>query len=313
MADGSTSVGRWSRTAIGLIEDLLAREAEHLETASQWSAEAITAGGMVHLFGTGHSRMAVEEMFPRYGSYPGFNPIVELSMTYHTQVVGTNGQRQAMFIERMEGLAETILTNFHFALSDVMVVISHSGTTAVPIEMAIGARRRGLRVVAVTSVAHSLASKSGHSSGTRLLDHADLVIDLGTPVGDALVHLTGLDTPVGPGSSATGVAVINEIKVRTAELLLAHGLRPPVITAAAVVGPERSGELFDEAYHQHARRLAMALSGSIPADTSDASGVPRGSAGSGAAGPAPHATPVAQAATHRGARLDRIHDTDEGW
>src|SRR3954466_9581370 len=79
---------------------------------SRLCADAIAAGGLVHLFGTGHSRIPVEEMFPRYGSYPGFNPIVELSMTFHTQVVGSNGQRQAMFIERVEGLAERILANF---------------------------------------------------------------------------------------------------------------------------------------------------------------------------------------------------------
>ncbi len=85
-----------------------------IETASRWCAEAIAADGLVHLFGTGHSRMPVEEMFPRYGSYPGFNPIVELSMTFHTQVVGANGQRQAMFIERMSGLAEVILSTSRF-------------------------------------------------------------------------------------------------------------------------------------------------------------------------------------------------------
>ena len=83
--------------------------------------------GLVHLFGTGHSRIPVEEMFPRYGSYPGFNPIVELSMTYHTEVVGANGQRQAMFIERVEGLAGQILANFEIAATDVMVVFSASG------------------------------------------------------------------------------------------------------------------------------------------------------------------------------------------
>ncbi len=77
-----------------------------IEQASQWAADTIAAGGLVHLFGTGHSRIPVEEMFPRYGSYPGFNPMVELSMTFHTQVVGSNGQRQAMAIERMPGLAE---------------------------------------------------------------------------------------------------------------------------------------------------------------------------------------------------------------
>ena len=86
-----------------------ATQADAIERASQWCAETIAAGGLVHCFGTGHSRIPVEEMFPRYGSYPGFNPMVELSMTFHTQVVGSNGQRQAMFIERMPGLAEVIL------------------------------------------------------------------------------------------------------------------------------------------------------------------------------------------------------------
>src|SRR5206468_10905380 len=98
-----------------------------IETASQWAAEAIAADGLVHLFGTGHSRIPVEEMFPRYGSFLGFNPIVELSMTFHTQVVGANGQRQAMFIERTPGLAERILANFELRRADVMMIFSASG------------------------------------------------------------------------------------------------------------------------------------------------------------------------------------------
>ena len=130
--------------AQALLERLAATQGEAIETASQWCADAIAADGLVHLFGTGHSRIPVEEMFPRYGSYPGFNPIVELSMTFHTQVVGANGQRQAMFIERMPGLAEVILSNFTFGPHDVMMVFSASGLSAVPVEMARGARRRGL-------------------------------------------------------------------------------------------------------------------------------------------------------------------------
>ena len=126
-------------------------------------------------------------MFPRYGSYPGFNPIVELSMTFHTQVVGANGQRQAMFIERVPGLAEVILSNFTFGPNDVMIVFSASGLTAVPVEMARGARRRGLRVIAVTSVAQSMSAEPSPAVGSRLLDEADLVIDLCTPHADALI------------------------------------------------------------------------------------------------------------------------------
>src|SRR5215216_539969 len=124
----------------------LESQTEAVDAASRICADAIGGGGVVHLFGTGHSRIPVEEMFPRYGSYPGFSPIVELSMTFHTEVVGANGQRQAMFIERVEGLAEAILANFVLEPPDVMLVFSHGGNTAVPIEMAQGARRRGLPV-----------------------------------------------------------------------------------------------------------------------------------------------------------------------
>jgi uncharacterized phosphosugar-binding protein len=244
-----------ARELIGRLES----QSDALERASRICADAIGAGGLVHLFGTGHSRIPVEEMFPRYGSFPGFHPIVELSMTFHTQVVGANGQRQAMFIERVEGLAEAVLANFELRAPDALLVFSASGLTAVPIEMAMGAGSRGLSVIAVTSVAHSRAGEPLHSSGTRLLDHADVVLDLCTPPGDALIQVEGLDTPVGPGSSLAAVALANELKVRTAELLVERGAMPPVITSRAVVGQERSRALFEAAYAEHARRAATVL------------------------------------------------------
>jgi uncharacterized phosphosugar-binding protein len=251
--------GEWTQKAVALLQELIEREGENIRRAAGWCAKAIEAGGFVHLFGTGHSRIAVEEMFPRYGSYPGFNPMVELSMTFHTQVVGSNGQRQAMFIERVPGLAEQILANYKFNNSDVMVVFSASGVTAVPIEVAAGAKARGVKVVAVTSLRNSRASPSFAPDGTRLYQHADLVIDLGTPVGDAMVYLDGLECPIGPGSTVAAVAVVNELKVQTAKLLAASGSLPPVITSASLVGPQRSARLFDAAYADHARRLAKAL------------------------------------------------------
>jgi len=261
----------WMTAARALLDRLAATQADALETASQWCAEAIAAGGLVHLFGTGHSRIPVEEMFPRYGSYPGFNPIVELSMTFHTQVVGANGQRQAMFIERVPGLADVILSNFTFGTKDVMIVFSAGGTSAVPVEMARGARARGVRVIAVTSVAQSHSSRPDPAVGSRLLDEADLVVDLCTPHADALVAIDGLDTPVGPGSTAAAVAIVNSIKVRTAQLLTERGALPPVITRDSVVGAERSRALFDGAYEEHARRIARA----IIRETDDGRSIPR--------------------------------------
>src|SRR6266568_4814718 len=126
MAVGAPAV-RWLSAAQALLQRIATTQAAHIEQASNWCADTIGGGGLVHLFGTGHSRIPVEEMFPRYGSYPGWNPIVELSMTFHSQVVGANGQRQAMFIERVPGLAEIILQNFQFGPRDAMMVFSASG------------------------------------------------------------------------------------------------------------------------------------------------------------------------------------------
>jgi uncharacterized phosphosugar-binding protein len=125
--------------------------------------------------------------------------------------------------------------------------------------MAMGARERGLPVVAVTSVAHASAGTPSHSSGTRLIDHADVVVDLCTPPGDALIQVDGVDTPVSPGSTVAAVAIANEIKARTAAALAGQGLLPPVITSAALVGPKRSAQLFDAAYAEHARRVRRSL------------------------------------------------------
>lgn len=250
---------RWLADAIPVLDRLAATQADAMETASQWCADAIAADGLVHLFGTGHSRIPVEEMFPRYGSYPGFNPLIELSMTFHSQVVGSNGQRQAMFIERMPGLAEVILSNFRFGPRDVMIVFSASGLTAVPVEMARGAKARGLRVIAVTSVAQSMSAEPDPAAGARLLDEADLIIDLCSPHADAMCHIAGMDTPIGPVSTLSAVAIVNSLKVRCAELLAERGIVLPVITRASAVGKERSEALFDAAYREHGRRIARAI------------------------------------------------------
>lgn len=224
--------------------------------AADWFAETILAGQMVHVFGSGHSRILVEEMWPRYGSFPGFNPIVELSLTFHNLVVGANGQRQAMFLENVSGLAARILRNFDLKTGDSALVVSSSGCNVVPVEMAEEFQRRGVRVVALVSSAHADASTSRHPAGKKLQDCADLVLDTGAPVGDAMVRIDGLDTPVAPGSTIGGCLVVNAIKAEVAQRLTAAGQPPKVLTAGALVGSERATALFEAAYDEHARRLA---------------------------------------------------------
>ncbi|MBI2928993.1 MAG: SIS domain-containing protein [Verrucomicrobia bacterium] len=227
-----------------------------IQQAADWFAQTILAGRMVHLFGSGHSRILVEEMWPRYGSFPGFNPIVELSLSFHNLVVGPNGQRQAMFLENVSGLAERILRNFDLSPKDSALVASSSGCNVVPVEVAQEFQRRGVRVVAIISRKHSEASASRHPSGKRLQDFADLVLDTGAPVGDAMVTVEGLDTPVSPGSTVGGCLLVNSIKAEVAARLTRAGQPPKVLTAGAVIGAARANELFEAAYDEHARRLA---------------------------------------------------------
>ena len=238
------------------IIDAVAAQEESIRLAADWFAETILAGRMVHLFGSGHSRIMVEEMWPRYGSFPGFNPMVELSLTFHNLVVGANGQRQAMFLENVSGLAEQILRNFDLSPVDSALVISSSGCNRVPIEMAEGFRARGIRVVAIITRAHAEASASRDERGVKLQDFADLVLDTGAPVGDAMVSIEGLPTPVAPGSTLGGCLLVNSIKAEVALRLTAAGQPPKVLTASALIGAERSTELFESAYDEHARRLA---------------------------------------------------------
>ncbi len=229
-------------TAIGHVADLF--------------AATILEGRMVHLFGSGHSRILVEEMWPRYGSFPGFNPIVELSLSFHNLVVGANGQRQAMFLENVSGLAARILRNYDLSPVDSAMVVSSSGCNLVPIEMAEEFQKRGVKVVAIISRAHSEASTSRRPDGKKLSDFATWVLDTGAPVGDAMVYIPGLPTPVSPGSTVGGCLLVNSIKAEVAARLTAAGQPPRVLTANAVIGRERATELFEAAYDEHGRRLA---------------------------------------------------------
>ena len=184
MSPSSTYLAR-ARTLIDAADAQLSA----IATAADWFAATIQAGRMVHVFGSGHSRIMVEEMWPRYGSFPGFNPIVELSLSFHNLVVGANGQRQAMFLENVSGLAERILRNYALDPRDTALVISSSGCNVVPIEMAEEFQRRQVRVVALVSRAHAEASFSRRADGRKLTDFAELVLDTGAPVGDAMVTI----------------------------------------------------------------------------------------------------------------------------
>lgn len=240
----------------GEILNVISGQEEKIKQAARWFADSILADRVVHLFGSGHSRIMTEEMWPRYGSFPGFHPIVELSLTFHNQVVGANGQRQAMFLENVSGLAARILRNFALDKNDCALVISSSGCNIVQIEMADIFQQHGIKVVGMISKAHSDASTSNHPSGKKLSDYSDLVLDTGAPIGDAMMKIEGLETPVSPGSTVGGVILTNSIKAEVADLLTKAGKPPKVLTASIIAGKAKATELFEDAYDEHGRLLS---------------------------------------------------------
>ena len=250
------TTGRYLTAARALI-DGIEKQGERIETVSAMCADAISGGHLVHLFGTGHSRIPVEEMFPRYGSFPGFHPIVELSMTYHNPVVGANGQRQAMFLENVQGFGPVLWRNFVTAPEDCLLAISTGGCNAVTIDVALEARRLGMFVVALTSLAHAGASTARHASGKKLHEVADLVLDQHAPAGDSAVWIDGLETPVAPISSVSGCTLINLVKADVARRLTEAGAPPKVLTAACHLGAERARDLFEATYDDYRRRIGI--------------------------------------------------------
>jgi uncharacterized phosphosugar-binding protein len=257
----TNSAFKYLDQAQAIIDRIRATQMNAIEQAAEICTQAIAGDGLVHLFGTGHSRIFVEEMFPRHGSFPGFHPIVELSLTYHNLVVGSNGQRQAMFLEHVEGFGQVIMRNFVFASPDCFLLFSNSGVNEVVIDVALEAKRQNMPVIAVVSLDHCNATAVLHSSGKKLTDIADIVIDNCTPAGDALVRVDGLEDPVGPGSTIGAAAVTNALKCLIAEKLTALGNPPIVLTSSFFIGGEASKKRFDDCYDDYRDRVQKVYGG----------------------------------------------------
>src|SRR5215813_11261866 len=198
---------RYYQAALDRLGRLLDGQRDALDRAASLCTEAIAQDGLVHLFGCGHSRMLCEEMTPRQGCFVGWHTIVELGLTYHNPIVGPNGLRQSLHLEKTLGYAEQILRNFAFGPKDVLIIISTSGIREVIVEMAEGAKQRGLAVIGLLSKIHCLNAKPAHPSGNKLIDVADVILDNGAPEGDSLLLIEGCKNKTGPFSTIGGAMV----------------------------------------------------------------------------------------------------------
>jgi uncharacterized phosphosugar-binding protein len=174
--------------------------------------------------------------------------------------VGPNGLRPTLFLERYEGYAEHILEGYQFGPHDVLIVISTSGIRPVPIEMAQHAKRRGLTVIAIVSEQHCRDAAPAHSSGQKLIDVAEIVLDNCCPPGDCIVELDGLDWRTGPLSTVTGAMIINMLRCETAELLLAAGFQPTMFPSHQLPGNHGAEEQIERFYTAYRKSIARLYS-----------------------------------------------------
>src|SRR6266853_962852 len=222
--------------ATELLRQVREHELAAIQQAAEVCASSIAEGGLVFLFGAGHSRMLCEEMTPRQGCFSGFVALVELALSNHADIVGANGLRAPLYLEKYEGYAEEILKSFHFGPHDAFIVISTSGIRPVVVEMAAGAKRRGMPVIAIVSRQHSERVAAAHSSGKKLIDVADIVIDNHCPPGDCVLEIEGLEWRTGPASTVTGGMIINMLRCEVAARLVARGFKPVVLPSDQFTG-----------------------------------------------------------------------------
>lgn len=240
---------------IELLERVRDTQIPHVQAAAEICADRIAKGGLVFLFGAGHSRMMCEEMTPRQGGFVGFFALVEDSVSNHASIVGTNGLRGPLYLEKYEGYAEEILNSFKFGPHDAFIVISTSGIRPLIVEMALGARDRAMPVIAITSRNHCEQSDPAHSSGRKLIDVADVVLDNHCPPGDCVLELDGMEWRTGPTSTLTGAMLINMLRGEVAERLLERGVRPEVLPSHQLVGDASAEEQLERFYDAYRRSL----------------------------------------------------------
>ena len=220
-----------------VLDKIRTTQIHRLHEAGERMATSIANGNRVYLFGSGHSVIPVQDIFPRYGSFLGFVPLYDPRLMWFN-VIGPGGARELLWLERREGYAEIFLKSYALRAGDCMLVFSHGGLNAAAIEVALEARKQGLTVISVSSLENARISPATHSSGKKLPDVADIAIDNCVPPEDALVDI-GMPEKVGAGSTMAVVFVAMSLVAETGARLMAKGCRPVTFVSPNVPGVEK--------------------------------------------------------------------------
>jgi len=247
---------QWLNNVRGIMDTIEETQTENIRRAAEVMADSIEAGRWVHTFGCGHATLPIEEMYPRIGGFVGFHPMIELPLSFFTRITGEMGVHQFVFLERVEGYGVEIMKGWNFDPRDVMWLFSHSGINNVNIDIAIEAKKKGMKVIAYGSAAAAKGKQTRHSSGKTIFDVADLVVDTCAPAEDASVVLKDHQDKVGPVSTMAFVTTVWMTVTTVAEILTERGVKLFIHPSHNVPGDGGARERLEEALAEYKRRVA---------------------------------------------------------
>ena len=234
---------------ISLLNKVRETQRDKILEAAKLVKEALKKDKLIHVYGTGHSQVLAIEVFYRAGGFVPVNAILDLGSSVYGGAMKSTG------VERLQGYAKILLDYYDIGQDDVLIVVSNSGRNALPIEMAMGARERGAKVIAITSIEFSSKFPSRHPSGKRLYDVADIVIDNHVPPGDALLEVEGIKTKIAPVSTIVNSAILHSIMAEAAKMLVDEGIEPPIWLSANVPGGDEYNKKYLEKYKYRIKHL----------------------------------------------------------
>ncbi len=248
---------QWLNNARGIMSQIEDTQMENINKAAQLMADAIESGRWVHTFGCGHATLPIEEMYPRIGGFVGFHPLVELPLTFFTNITGQMGVHQFIFLERVEGYGVEIMKGYNFDKRDIMWLFSHTGINNVNIDIALEAKKRGMKVIVFGSASNASERKTRHSSGKNIFELADIVVDTCAPIEDASVPLKNHVDKIGPVSTMAFITCVWMTITNTAEILAERGVKLFIHPSHNAPGAGDSKSRLDEALAEYKKRIAV--------------------------------------------------------
>lgn len=247
---------QWLSNARDVMTRIEETQMDNIRKAAEVMAASIECGRWVHTFGCGHATIPIEEMYPRIGGFVGFHPMVELPLTFFTRITGEMGVHQFVFLERVEGYGVEIMKGYTFDSRDTMWLFSHSGINNVNIDVAIEARKKGMKVIAFGSAAEAEGKQTRHSSGKTIFELADIVVDTCAPIGDASVAIKNHQDKLGPVSTMAFITCVWMTVITVAEILVEKDVKLHIHPSHNVPGDTTARERLEDALAEYKRRIA---------------------------------------------------------